>query len=151
LPRHAIFLGLFLAAIAAPVSADFDDFHNIKPGFGSRKSGGISGGEVHAIIYQNQDEDCVGWIDDTPDHTITVTSPVRMSVIAQRQDDDADLTLVIMNDHDEVVCDDDSADKDQGNPGLKVRYLPGDYRVFVGSYGRGTYHRYTLLLIEEEN
>jgi len=31
-----------------------------------------------SLSYYYKDKDCTGWIDDTPDHTITVTSTVKM-------------------------------------------------------------------------
>jgi len=61
--------------------------------------------------------------------------------------EDVDLTLVIMGSRNDVICDDDSLDG--VNPALSAEFYPGEFRVFVGTYGQNDYARYTLVLHEK--
>jgi hypothetical protein len=99
---------------------------------------GTTGGPVDASTYG---PGCVGSIDTTPDHTITVTSTVNLKLFV---DSDVDSTLVVRGPAG-TFCDDDS----HGNldPELNVTLTPGEYHVWVGNFG-STQGTYTLTLTE---
>lgn len=99
---------------------------------------GRSGGPVDA--RQAFGGDCVGDIDDTPDHVIEVTSALDLRLFVNSDDD----TTLVVRGPDAVHCDDDS----HGglDPEINVRLEPGRYEVWVGHYDGGVGTDYTLTL-----
>jgi len=91
---------------------------------------GISGysddGRVDASTFGGR---CTGFIDTTPDHTLTVTSTVNLRLTVSS---DIDSTLVVRGPAG-TFCDDDSA----GNRDAQIDALltPGDYEVYIGNIG----------------
>jgi len=146
--RFSWILATSLITISAPAWAALDDFY-VQPGFGIHQSHGrMGGGEVDARIYQNQDEDCMGWIKDAPDHIITVVSTVDMLVgVVKPNDNDIDPTLVIIDPDNDVICINKNVDRVTG---LSGKFTPGDYQFFIGSAEQGRYVRYNLVLMEKE-
>jgi hypothetical protein len=135
--------GLVLAgAVSFATAAVAQDYGNFTIGAGflpdPQTGTGLTGGPVDASTYG---PGCVGSIDTTPDHVITVTSTVNLKLYV---DSDTDATLVLRGPAG-TFCDDDS----HGNldPELNVTLTPGEYHVWVGNFG-STQGRYTLTLTE---
>ena len=99
---------------------------------------GHAGGPVEASTFG---PGCVGMIDDSPDHVVTVTSTVNLRMYALSA---VDTTLVVRGPSG-TFCDDDS----HGglNPEINARLAPGRYEVYVGRFGDDT-GPYTLTLTE---
>lgn len=96
---------------------------------------GLTGGNGQASRFGQH---CAGSISGTPDHRITVTSPLglRLSV-----DSDTDSTLVLVGPAG-VFCDDDGGD--QLDARIDAQLIPGDYQVYVGHIGRQGNYRLSL-------
>jgi len=141
-------LGILLTIIPVPAQAALDDFY-VQPGFGTHQSHGrMGGGKVDARIYQDKDKDCIGWIDDTPNHIITVVSEVAMMVgIIKPQDEDIDPILVVIGPDNEVICANNNVDRVTG---FSAKFSPGDYQFFIGSHHKEEHVRYNLVLMERE-
>ena len=100
---------------------------------------GRTGGSVQATRYGSH---CTGVIDNTPDHTLTVTSTVSLDI---RVDSTTDSSLVITGPG-KVLCDDDGG----GMLDARVRdvFRPGEYGIYVGHLG--TAGEYTLTITEAD-
>jgi hypothetical protein len=83
---------------------------------------------------------CVGWFDDNPVATLSVSQPMNFSVGALSGTDTA---LIILGPGDQSWCDDDSG---EGlNPLVTLQRAPaGTYRVYLGTYNQGGSGSYTL-------
>lgn len=130
-----------LLCMPAVVAAqDYGDFQ-IGAGFtpDPQTGSGTSGGPVQASTFG---AGCVGSIDDSPDHQITVTSTVDLKLYALSS---VDTTLVVRGPAG-TFCDDDS----HGglNPEVNARLTPGVYDVYIGNYDEDSQARYTLTLTE---
>ncbi len=99
---------------------------------------GQTGGPVNASRYGNH---CIGNVDATPDHTLTVTSPVDLRLYVNST---VDSTLLIAGPN-VVWCDDDS----HGNldAEIKARFEPGTYHIYIGHIGGHT-GEYRLTITE---
>lgn len=98
---------------------------------------GDTGGPTQASRFGPH---CLGVIDNTPDHTIRVTSPLDLRLAVEST---TDSTLVVVGPAG-VFCDDDSAG--QLDAQVDARLTPGDYAVYVGHIDQPG--RYTLTLTE---
>lgn len=133
-------VSVLLCMPAVVAAQDYGDFR-IGAGFtpDPQTGSGTSGGPVQASTFGAV---CVGSIDDSPDHQITVTSTVDLKLYALSS---VDTTLVVRGPAG-TFCDDDS----HGglNPEINARLTPGVYDVYVGNYDAGSQARYTLTLTE---
>lgn len=99
---------------------------------------GESGGSRDASSYGKT---CVGTVDTTPDHRLTVTSAVNLRIFVEST---TDASLVIVGPN-RTWCDDDShGDLD---PEINALFSPGQYQIFVGTNGEQN-GRYTITLTE---
>ncbi|WP_058835905.1 hypothetical protein [Luteimonas abyssi] len=98
---------------------------------------GATGGGTQASRFGSH---CVGAIDSTPDHRLTITSTVTLDI---RVDSTTDSSLVIVGPG-KVLCDDD------GGQMLDARitdvFRPGAYEIYVGHLG--SVGEYTLSITE---
>jgi hypothetical protein len=107
---------------------------------------GISGGSVPANKVAEGAETptgpCVGFVDEPPDHTIVLTSFFNyLSLIVESPQD----TTIVINGPGGTWCNDDFQAK---NPGIAGQWLPGTYRVWVGSYDKNNYNPYIIRMSE---
>lgn len=95
-------------------------------------TGYTGGGRSAAQAYGNG---CAGDIANTPDHTLTVTSGVDLS-ISVRADSGVDATLVVVGNgrKGNLLCNDDSNGLD---PAVSGYLAPGVYEIYVGDIGNG--------------
>jgi len=127
--------------IPASTNGDFGDFQ-LGRGFSPdpQTAGGINGAGAGEQDASRFGAGCIGTIDDSPDHTITVTSPVNLRI---RVDSDNDASLVVRGPAG-TFCDDDSA----GNLDPQIttgRLSTGIYDVYVGAVGEeGGYYLLTV-------
>jgi len=133
----ALCLGVLATTLAA--AEDYEDFKDIGPGFGSRTGTGYTGGPVDASQLDSQ---CVGYIDDTPDHTIEVSADVRLTLTVSSDTD----SVLVITDGDSTFCDDDSAGNEDAQ--FSMVFPPGRYEVYVGSFDQDENGRYTLHINE---
>lgn len=109
---------------------------------------GISGGSVPANSVAGRKDTptgpCVGFVDDQPDHTIELTSFFNyLSLIVESPQD----TTIVITGPGGTWCNDDFQGK---NPGVAGEWLPGTYRVYVGSYDKNSYHPYIIRMSETQ-
>lgn len=138
--------GAMLAAsvlMCTPALVAAQDYGNFEIGAGftpdPQTGSGVSGGSVDASSFG---PGCVGSVDDSPDHRITVTSTLDLTLYALSS---VDTTLVLRGPAG-TFCDDDS----HGglNPEINARLTPGTYEVYVGNFNEDDQARYTLTLTE---
>ena len=102
---------------------------------------GTSGGAIQA---SNLNAQCRGWISQTPDHLFNAQGPfnnLRFVVNAGSED----TTLVVQKPDGTYLCNDDT---DGFHPVVAGAFPPGMYKVWVGSYQRGTQAAYQLGISE---
>ena len=104
---------------------------------------GTSGGEIHSgYLGETGTGPCRGYATSTPDHMMTLNSYFEyLSVSVQSSGD----TTLVINGPDGWWCNDDS---DGVNPAIAGGWIPGTYRIWVGSYGEGQYHAYSVAFSE---
>lgn len=107
---------------------------------------GISGGSVPASQVAERAETptgpCVGFVDEPPDHTIVLTAFFDyLSLIVESPQD----TTIVISGPGGTWCNDDFQGK---NPGIAGQWLPGTYRVWVGSYDKNNYNPYIIRMTE---
>lgn len=133
-------------AIAQPI------FENVRigPGFSPDPLTvrGISGGSLPAGNIANRTETvtglCVGFVDQQPDHTMTLTA--FFDFLKLQVESPEDTTLVIKGPGGSW-CNDDAQGK---NPGIAGEWLEGSYGIWVGSYEKSTYHPYIIRITQVE-
>lgn len=104
---------------------------------------GTSGGQRAASSMM---QGCQGWIANTPDHILNLTTQFRwLRIFAESS---SDTTIVIQGPDGRVQCDDDTFDR---NPAIQTSFTPGQYRIWVGSYRQGENSPYQLKLTELQN
>jgi hypothetical protein len=104
-----------------------------------QRSRGETGGSRDARSYGKA---CVGTIDTTPDHRLTVTSALDLKIFVEST---TDSTLVVVGSN-RTWCDDDShGDLDAEVSGS---FAPGQYQIFVGTNGDQN-GSYTITLTEQ--
>jgi len=140
--RTLLPLGVLLWSM--PALAAHEDFR-LAPGFtpDPATGSGISGGPVDASRHGNTpDGPCVGQIDNTPDHKLTLTanfSYLRVQVASR-----ADTSLVIKGPRNVYRCADDVVGLD---PMIEGAWPAGTYEIYVGSVDEGA-HPYTIGITE---
>ncbi len=88
---------------------------------------GSAGGMTDASSLSG---DCRGWIASSPNHVLTVTGAMPMLRVAANGGS-ADITLVVQRPDGTYLCNDDS---DGLNPMVEGAFVPGEYKIFIGSY-----------------
>lgn len=103
-----------------------------------QRSRGTTGGPRDARSYGKA---CVGNIDTTPDHRLTVTDTLDLRIYVEST---TDSSLVVVGPN-RTWCDDDS----HGNldPEISGVFAPGQYQIFVGTNAPGG-GDYTITLTE---
>lgn len=103
---------------------------------------GLSGGSVPMRVIAGRTDTstgpCVGFADTKPDHTLELSS--FFNYLSLQLNSSADTTLVIQGPGG-IWCNDDVFGK---NPGIAGQWLPGTYKIWVGSYEKTKYLPYTL-------
>ncbi len=104
---------------------------------------GTSGGTVSAAELDiGKASNCAGFVSGAPNHVLTLNSSfnyLRFDVASS-----GDTTLVLHGPSG-WMCNDDTVGF---NPRLDGPFVPGTYRIWVGSYDRGRNHDYTLAASE---
>lgn len=130
---------LAIVALAAPEARAQGGSYGggmIGPGSPPITLSGTSGGPRNASAMGSN---CRGNIAMVPDHVFTVTAP--MTVRFEVLNASGDTTLVVMGPSG-VFCDDDSGNG--LNPRVMQHMMPGQYQVFVGTYGGRSMFPYTI-------
>ncbi|WP_192881684.1 hypothetical protein [Nostoc sp. CENA543] len=129
---------------APPIFGDITISHKFSPDPLTVR--GMSGGSVagHKIAgrIDTSTGPCNGFVDETPDHTIKLTS--KFNYLKLQIDSPQDTTIIVKGTGG-TWCNDDLDGK---NPGIVGEWLPGDYQVWIGSYDEGKYFPYTLKITE---
>lgn len=107
---------------------------------------GMSGGSVDASNMAGQKETatglCTGFVDQKPNHTLVLKTKFDyLKLLVQSPGD----TTMIVSGPGGVWCNDDFDGK---NPGMVGEWLPGTYKIWVGSYDKDKYFPYTLQITE---
>jgi len=134
------FLVLLMGVCASAWAEDYENFHDLAPGFGVHVGTGETGGNVRARNYKRS---CEGYIDNTPDHVIRVKTAVDITLTVESEVD----SVLLVTGPTGVLCDDDSAGELDAQ--LSGRFTPGEYQVFVGDMGDES-GRYTLDIRERK-
>jgi hypothetical protein len=107
---------------------------------------GMSGGSESSNQIAGRSETatgpCTGFVDETPDHTLALTS--KFDYLKLQVQSPQDTTIVIQGPGG-TWCNDDLNGK---NPGIVGEWLSGKYQIWVGSYEKGKYFPYTLQITE---
>lgn len=107
---------------------------------------GISGGEVETQTTSGrkltETGECIGFIDSSPDHRITLTQPFRSLKLQVKSSGD---TILLVRGPGGTWCSDDASDR---NPEIGGDWLEGTYEIWVGSYEENTSYPYVLQLTE---
>ncbi len=107
---------------------------------------GISGGEFSANQITGRQETstgpCQGFVDEEPDHTMTLTD--FFNYLSIQVESTHNTTLVIQGPGGRW-CNDNYQNM---NPGIAGQWLSGTYNIWVGSYDEGTYHPYIIEITE---
>ena len=101
---------------------------------------GTSGGQAEA---QRLNSGCRGWIASNPDHIFNAQGSfgfLRVFAVSAQ-----DVTLVVQTPDGQLRCNDDTFGR---NPSLDSPWPAGTYRIWVGSYTRGTRAPYQLYFSE---
>ncbi|BAZ49598.1 hypothetical protein NIES4103_22100 [Nostoc sp. NIES-4103] len=107
---------------------------------------GMSGGSLAQNQIAGRSETptgpCTGFVDEAPDHTLSLTSKFDYLKLQVQSPQD---TTIMIKGPGGTWCNDDFVGK---NPGIVGEWLPGEYQVWVGSYEKGKYFPYTLEITE---
>ncbi|MFM7887664.1 MAG: hypothetical protein ACKPCM_13455 [Pseudanabaena sp.] len=107
---------------------------------------GISGGEVETQKKSGRKSTetgpCIGFIDNTPDHKITLTKPFRYLKLQVKSSGD---TILLVRGPGGSWCSDDVSDR---NPEIAGDWLEGTYEVWIGSYEKNASFPYLLKVTE---
>jgi len=136
--KHCVAMGVSLAVLlncALSRAEDYADFE-LRPGFASQTSSGETGGDRDAS--EQYGDNCLGFIDETPDHHIKVVEPVTLTLMV---DSTTDSTLVLQGEG-RLFCDDDSAGGEDAR--ITASLTAGDYTVYVGHIQQNGYYQLTL-------
>jgi len=108
---------------------------------------GVSGGNTVANqLVKKKDTPtgpCVGFIDQQADHTIILEQ--GFPELSLWVESPGDITLVIQGPGGTWCNDDHSGTK---SAGISGQWLQGTYEMWVGSYQKGEYHPYKILIRE---
>lgn len=107
---------------------------------------GISGGSVPAKTISGRADTatgpCVGFMDEKPDHVLVLTAFFNyLSIVVDSPDD----TTIVVSGPGGTWCNDDYQGK---NPGIAGQWLPGTYKIWIGSYDKTKFHPYIIKLTE---
>jgi len=105
-------------------------------------SGGSLPGKQVAKRAETPTGPCTGFVDEAPGHTLVLTS--KFDYLKLLVQSPADTTLIISGPGG-TWCNDEFEGQ---NPGMVGEWLPGTYRIWVGSYQQGKYLPYTLQITE---
>ncbi|MBD2578317.1 hypothetical protein [Oscillatoria sp. FACHB-1406] len=109
---------------------------------------GISGGQFPAREISGRAETatgpCVGFMDSSPDHTLTLTSFFDFLSIEVNSSEDTDTTMTVKGPGG-AWCNDDITGK---NPGIGGQWQEGTYEIWIGSYQKDKYFPYTLRITQ---
>ncbi|MEH2139539.1 hypothetical protein [Nostoc sp.] len=107
---------------------------------------GMSGGSIPGSKVGGRGETatgpCTGFVDETPDHTLALTSKFDYLKLQVQSPED---TTIVIKGPGGTWCNDDFDGK---NAGMIGEWLPGSYQIWVGSYEKGKYLPYTLKITE---
>ena len=107
---------------------------------------GMSGGSISGSQVGGRTETatgpCTGFVDETPDHTLVLTSKFDYLKLQVQSPED---TTIIIKGPGGTWCNDDFDGK---NAGIVGEWLAGSYQIWVGSYVKGNYLPYTLQFTE---
>ncbi len=107
---------------------------------------GIAGGTVTAKEVVGQADTptgpCVGFVDRQPDHNLVLQGYFSYLNLQVTSPDD---TTLVISGPGGTWCNDDFQGK---NPGIAGEWLPGTYKVWVGSYAKGRSSPYRLRISE---
>lgn len=107
---------------------------------------GMSGGSVPGKQVAGRTETttgpCTGFVDQTPDHTLQLTS--KFDYLKLVVDSPEDTTLIIIGPGG-TWCNDDFDGK---NAGMVGEWLPGTYQIWVGSYKQDQYYPYSIKITQ---
>ncbi|MBW4432781.1 MAG: hypothetical protein KME28_13895 [Pelatocladus maniniholoensis HA4357-MV3] len=107
---------------------------------------GMSGGSLpgNQVVTKKETSTgaCTGFVDQKPDHQLELGK--KFDYLKLQIDSPEDTTLII-NGPGGTWCNDDFDGK---NPGIVGEWLPGTYKIWVGSYNRDEYFPYTLKVTE---
>ncbi|TVR00996.1 MAG: hypothetical protein EA398_10850 [Deltaproteobacteria bacterium] len=129
--------------VAPSTGANFESF-SIAPGFmpDPREFRGNSGGSVDGTTHGSTSHGpCRGMISVNPDHIMTLESGfpyLRVTATSEAGD-----TTMVIHGPDGYRCNDDFEGL---NPGIEGEWPAGQYRIWIGSYGRGSTSNYPYVL-----
>lgn len=107
---------------------------------------GISGGGVATQKKSGRKStetgECIGFIDQEPDHRITLNKPFRYLKLQVKSSGD---TILLVRGPGGSWCSDDTSDR---NPEISGDWLEGTYEVWVGSYEENASFPYLLQVTE---
>ncbi len=107
---------------------------------------GISGGEVETQTTSGrkltETGECIGFIDSSPDHRITLSKPFKSLKLQVKSSGD---TILLVRGPGGTWCSDDISDR---NPEIGGDWLEGTYEIWVGSYEENTSYPYLLQITE---
>lgn len=138
----------FVLVLASTASAQMFEDISIAPGFmpDPAVATGLAGGERDASQYGSTTHGaCVGMIDNTPDHTVTLQS--QFDFLRFRVHSEGDTSLVILGPNGSRFCNDDAVGLD---PMIEASFVTGEYQVFVGAVSEG-FPEYRLEITEIRN
>lgn len=152
LPYFLIFTCYFLfpqaaRAILAPQTPLFENI-TIRPGFQPDPATirGISGGSERASDIAGRQETangpCVGFVTRNPSHTLVLNAPFNYLRLQVQSPDD---TTLVISGPGGTWCNDD---QDKKNAGISGQWLPGTYRIWVGSYQKDKYTPYVIRITQ---
>jgi hypothetical protein len=103
---------------------------------------GISGGSVAVKQVAGRTETangpCVGYVDEKPNHILVLSDFFNyLKIVAESPED----TTMVVRGPGGTWCNDDFEGQ---NPGLAGEWLPGTYRIWIGSYDKNKYPPYIL-------
>lgn len=139
-------LALCLVTKANLAMATMFEDATIAPTSPPKELRGISGGnaETAAIAGRRETETgpCIGFVDKSPDHKITLTTGFRSLNLEVRSSGD---TILLVKGPGGSWCNDDGKGQ---NPAMGGEWLPGTYEVWVGSYESNAAHPYLLRIFK---
>ena len=107
---------------------------------------GMSGGSISGNQVGGRSETatgpCTGFVDETPDHTLALTSKFEYLKLQVQSPED---TTLIIKGPGGTWCNDDFEGK---NAGITGEWLAGTYQIWVGSYEKDKYLPYTIKITE---
>ncbi|WP_174762911.1 hypothetical protein [Anabaena sp. UHCC 0187] len=133
------------AQTASPIFGDMTIQHPFSPDpltVRGMSGGSIPGSKIAGKAETAPTGPCKGFVDETPDHTLKLTSKFDyLKLVVQSP---ADTTMIVKGPGG-TWCNDDFDGK---NPGIVGEWLPGTYQIWIGSYQENESLPYTLKITE---